>query len=294
MATKRSFDEVYESEKPSDRVIIGSAPSIALPTWHFNNGKFKIPHKGPFPPFAKMSMKEIVEEENRREQLFNNRKDSVLVNPFPHIEGLPSYPWETSAAGVRYWYNKALSPHEAYVCDRLYHKSTNGFVFPIMASIAPKGIPQFKGKAMPEHTLYLVMCPMASDDFHLYSRIISYLWDCANAMDKPALFLHMFSRSFIDWRPFHSQREQLAVKMMWYIDDLVKPEEWWADITGKFIRAVKWDSLWEFPNKDELEDPTWLRVQIVRDAVYWPIRPPPSNFDQYGRIRYMPVYWSEL
>lgn len=284
---KRNFSEHSETNwDKSAPVVEAVPPSIKLPLNH-----------GSSIPYAKKSVEKILTEEESRGMVYSNRQpiNRVVQNPFPRIKGMPTYPFEISGGGIRYWFNRGLSPWEAYLCDRLYHTSASGFVFPILASVAPREAqnPQLIGKVVRHNTMYLVMCPTASDDFNLYARIMAHLWDactsCENGKVGPEFFLHRFARCCIDWRVFHENREVLAVKLMWYLDDRIPHEEFWEDML-KFILPLYWDGPWKYPDSDDVPD----SFRIVRDAVYFPILPPPRTNEFYDRIRFMPVFWSEL
>lgn len=283
-------------EDPAPRVSI-RAPMIQLPYGEPSQNK----------PIARMTIEEVIAaEESSQQEQESETVVNMAANPFPHVEGMPRFPWHLTKdkKGPFYAFNKSWSPYEVYLCDRLYHLSPNGFTCPILAAIAPREPwnRALQGKVMRTDTIHLVMCPMTSDDFHLYFNLMQHLWH-AYCCDKPFSrsdeFEQRFTRCFVDWRVFHRKRHVLQSKLMFYLDDRVSHADFIEDMLIYLI-PVCWD-----PARDDFRQTEWAWpddptvpgqpvVRIVRDAVYWPIEPPPLTNQGYDRHRFIPVFWSEL
>lgn len=252
-------------------------------------------------PVAKMTLAEVVAEEN--EKLFGCAQPQLALwaNPFPRVPNMPLYSWEfvSTPAGnneLRFWYSRSPGWNTASICDRLYHVTPHGFQFPILASPAPT-LPSLRPRCQ------LVVCPCASDDFALYARVMGFLWDAVRESTElsslaPFSRSWKFNRTYVDWRTFHKNREMIHVKLMWYLDSRITHIEFWNDMS-KFIIEKPWDLITSFPGinwADEVGGPVTGPVELVYDAVYWPIKPPPGEdeYEFYDRIRFLPVTWSDL
>jgi len=283
--TKRKFENI--SDYPVDSAWDFPAPRISVVSQ-------SIYEKGVQKPVAKLTLAEVVAEENRK--LFGPKPPQLALwaNPFPEVPNMPLYSWETiSVYGqeeetkeLKWFWNKGLGYNTAYLCDRLYHLTPHGFQFPILASPAPPRTDKIGCQ--------LVVCPCSSDDFHLYSRVMGFLWDAVQEIGNPRWW--KFNRTYVDWRTFHEKRDLIAAKLMWYLDSRTTALEFWREMLP-FVVAKPWDDPQSFPGlfaaSDSLYSDRGL-VELVYDAVYWPVLPPPVTNQYYDRIRFLPVTWSDI
>ena len=122
--TKRKFEDI--SDHPVDSAWDFPAPRISVVSQ-------SIYEKGVQKPVAKLTLAEVVAEENKK--LFGPKPPQLALwaNPFPKVPNMPLYSWETiSVYGqetkeLKWFWNKGLGYNTAYLCDRLYHVTPHGF-----------------------------------------------------------------------------------------------------------------------------------------------------------------------